>query len=67
MWESADSFSNIGGCTLHSWAGIGLGKLPASKLADNIVKNKMTLRRWQQVGALIIDEGHYRLLYDFTV
>jgi hypothetical protein len=48
---------------LHSWAGIGLGKLPAHKLAENIAKNDMTLRRWQQVGALIIDEGVFHLSF----
>lgn len=28
---------NIGGCTLHSWAGIGLGKEPAERLAGKIL------------------------------
>lgn len=45
--------------TIHSWAGIGLGKEPAKKIAADIRrlpwKNK-TLRRWLLTHALIIDE-----------
>ncbi|WWC93163.1 uncharacterized protein L201_008131 [Kwoniella dendrophila CBS 6074] len=47
---------NIGGSTLHSWAGIGLGELPPQKLFENIIKNKITAQRWRTTGALIIDE-----------
>lgn len=42
---------------MHSWAGIGLGKLSAEQLAANIMKNEITHRRWKQTGALIIDES----------
>ncbi|KAI0803018.1 hypothetical protein BC629DRAFT_89830 [Irpex lacteus] len=35
---------NIGGCTLHSWAGIGLGKEPEEKLAGKILGQE----RWQR-------------------
>jgi ATP-dependent DNA helicase PIF1 len=45
--------------TIHSWAGIGLGKEPATKIAADIRKlpwkNKV-LRRWLLTSALIIDE-----------
>ncbi|KAK4687337.1 ATP-dependent DNA helicase PIF1, partial [Tremellales sp. Uapishka_1] len=47
---------NIGGSTLHSWAGVGLGELKVDKLVEIVKKNKMTLRRWRNTGALIIDE-----------
>ncbi|WWC65515.1 uncharacterized protein I303_108133 [Kwoniella dejecticola CBS 10117] len=47
---------NIGGTTVHSWAGIGLGDAPAEKLYQNILRNKMTAKRWKTTGALIIDE-----------
>nr|XP_019000033.1 uncharacterized protein I203_07567 [Kwoniella mangroviensis CBS 8507]OCF63494.1 hypothetical protein I203_07567 [Kwoniella mangroviensis CBS 8507] len=47
---------NIGGSTVHSWAGIGLGELPAQKLYENILRNKITAKRWKSTGALIIDE-----------
>lgn len=50
---------NIGGTTLHSWAGIGLGKEPAEKLVGKIAGNKnlsTIARRWRTVRTLIIDE-----------
>lgn len=52
---------NIGGCTLHSWAGIGLGQETAKKYAGKFLNTKgsIILRRWRQTDALIIDEGKY--------
>ncbi|OCF40183.1 hypothetical protein I317_06007 [Kwoniella heveanensis CBS 569] len=47
---------NIGGTTVHSWAGIGLGDLPAQKLYENILRNSVTAKRWRTTGALVIDE-----------
>jgi ATP-dependent DNA helicase PIF1 len=45
--------------TVHSWAGIGLGREPANKLASDIrklpYKNKV-YRRWLLTNTLIIDE-----------
>jgi ATP-dependent DNA helicase PIF1 len=54
-------FSNIGGSTLHSWAGVGLGKLPVEVLIKNIRKDKTTSGRWRETGALIVDEGRSSL------
>jgi ATP-dependent DNA helicase PIF1 len=43
--------------TLHSWAGIGLGKEDPTKLAANIRKyNPKAMRRWLLTNTLIIDE-----------
>lgn len=42
--------------TLHSWAGIGLGKGPVSKLVAKIRKYKTKREAWQSVDVLIIDE-----------
>lgn len=55
---------NIGGCTLHSWAGIGLGDKPEKKLANQIAFGtsdtmRQTRRRWNHVKTLIIDESEY--------
>ena len=47
---------NISGCTLHSFAGIGLGKEDASVLANKIMFNNTTRHRWTKVKALIVDE-----------
>ena len=46
---------NIGGCTLHSFAGFGLGKLPKELLPFRI--NERNKKRWRETQALIIDES----------
>lgn len=46
---------NIGGQTIHSWAGVGFGKEPLEKLKFRI--NGDALKRWIEAKALIIDEG----------
>jgi ATP-dependent DNA helicase PIF1 len=43
----------IGGKTLHSWAGIGLGK---GDLIEKVKSNINSLQRWACVKTLIIDE-----------
>lgn len=48
---------NIGGITLHSFAGIGLGEGSAEKLADKIRKQKKPASRWLRTQVLIIDES----------
>lgn len=47
---------NIGGVTLHSFAGIGLGKEPAEELVKKIKRNVKHKQRWQRVKCLIVDE-----------
>lgn len=46
----------IGGQTLHKWAGILLGKGTSDELFQLIMKNKKSLYRWQKVDVLMIDE-----------
>jgi hypothetical protein len=51
---------NIGGATLHSWAGIGIGTEPAKKLTGMFIgqpKYEKVLERWRMVKTLIIDES----------
>jgi ATP-dependent exoDNAse (exonuclease V) alpha subunit len=45
-----------GAKTLHSWAGIGLGKSPIQQLITNIRKIKPLAVRWRTVDILVIDE-----------
>jgi ATP-dependent DNA helicase PIF1 len=49
---------NIGGSTIHSWAGIGLANMPVEMIVENILSAKFTRvrRRIRQVRALAIDE-----------
>ena len=42
--------------TLHSWAGIGLGRESPASLAESIKRSRRTLRRWLDCQILIIDE-----------
>jgi ATP-dependent DNA helicase PIF1 len=46
----------IGGTTLHSYLGIGLGEGNPEYLINKIRKNKVALDRWKTVQTLIIDE-----------
>lgn len=47
---------NIGGQTLHSFAGIGLGKESAQDLVRKIKKNQKAKVRWLRTKVLVIDE-----------
>jgi ATP-dependent DNA helicase PIF1 len=46
----------IGGYTLHSYLGIGLGNGNISTMVSNIRKNKTIRERWVNLKTLIIDE-----------
>lgn len=47
---------NIGGMTLHSFAGIGLGKEDVPTLVKKIRRNAKAKNRWLRTSTLIIDE-----------
>ncbi len=42
--------------TLHSWAGIGLGREPSDKLVAVITKNPRKKRSWKRTDVWIVDE-----------
>ena len=42
--------------TLHSWAGIGLGREPAAALARKIAMDGKKKKRWRTTNCLVIDE-----------
>jgi len=42
--------------TLHSWAGVGLGRDPPHVLVAAIQKNRKALKRWTGTQLLIVDE-----------
>lgn len=48
--------SNVGGVTLHSWAGLGLGKGSANTLAMQARNNQPAFDRIRKVEVLAIDE-----------
>ncbi|GME57678.1 ATPase AAA+ type core [Neofusicoccum parvum] len=47
---------NIGGVTLHSFSGIGLGNAPTEELVKKIKRNQKHKHRWMRVKVLVIDE-----------
>jgi ATP-dependent DNA helicase PIF1 len=47
---------NIGGMTLHSFAGIGLGKEDVPTLVKKIRRNAKAKNRWLRTSTLIVDE-----------
>ena len=47
---------NVGGVTLHSFAGIGLGKEAIPDLVKKIKRNQKAKNRWMRTKVLIIDE-----------
>ena len=47
---------NVGGVTLHSFAGIGLGKEPAPELVRKVKRNQKAKQRWLRTKVLIVDE-----------
>jgi ATP-dependent DNA helicase PIF1 len=47
---------NIGGSTIHSFLGIGLGKEDVDDLYDRIMRNKEKRELWLKLNILIIDE-----------
>lgn len=47
---------NIGGMTLHSFAGIGLGKEDVPTLVKKIRRNAKVKNRWLRTSVLVIDE-----------
>ncbi|KAL2127791.1 hypothetical protein VTI74DRAFT_10167 [Chaetomium olivicolor] len=47
---------NIGGMTLHSFSGIGLGKEDVNTLVKKIRRNPKAKNRWLKTKVLIIDE-----------
>lgn len=57
---------NIGGVTLHSWAGIGLGngelKMYVKAIGDGFGHWGKVLKRWKEVETLIIDESNVRFV-----
>ena len=47
---------NIGGSTIHSFSGIGLGAGKHDNIIAKVMKSRASLERWRTAEALIIDE-----------
>jgi ATP-dependent DNA helicase PIF1 len=47
---------NIGGVTLHSFGGIGLGKESVPDLVKKIMRNQKAKNRWLRTKVLVVDE-----------
>ena len=47
---------NVSGMTLHSWAGVGLGKEDVSVIVSKLGSNSDAAKRWRNTKILVIDE-----------
>lgn len=47
---------NVGGLTIHSFAGVGLAREDARKLADKVTTKSRAAERWRKAKVLFIDE-----------
>ncbi|KAJ7082463.1 hypothetical protein B0H15DRAFT_759603, partial [Mycena belliarum] len=47
---------NIGGVTIHSFAGVGRARGTAEQLAHKISGRPLLRERWQKLETLVIDE-----------
>lgn len=50
---------NVGGTTIHSFAGIGIGEGTPEFLIKKVRKNRKAYTRWMRTEALVIDEGEF--------
>ncbi|KAL9186513.1 hypothetical protein ACHAXT_005751 [Thalassiosira profunda] len=48
--------THIGGVTIHSWAGVRLGKGGARVLVPRVQQNEAACRRWRRAKVLVLDE-----------
>jgi len=48
--------SHINGVTIHSWAGLGLGKGSPEALAEKVGKSSDACARWRAARVLVVDE-----------
>lgn len=47
---------NIGGITLHSFAGVGLGRDDVPEMVKKVKRNKKNVLKWTKTKVLVIDE-----------
>ena len=47
---------NVNGQTIHSWAGIGLGRKDARSLIEKVTNHPGASERWRKCSVLLIDE-----------
>ena len=47
---------NLGGQTLHSWAGIGMGKGDPERISKQVLRDAKATQRWRETQVLVIDE-----------
>ena len=48
---------NVGGCTLHAFAGVGLAEDTKETLATSACYNSKVRERWRKTDVLLVDEA----------
>lgn len=46
----------VAGCTIHSWAGVGLADKPPMTIVARVNHDQRAIKRWTETDVLIIDE-----------
>ena len=47
--------SNVGGVTIHSWAGVGLARGRPEDIVAKVEKSDATKARWRKARVLVVD------------
>ena len=47
---------HVGGVTIHSWSGMGLGKGRVEQIVERVSKSRPATQRWNDARVLVIDE-----------
>ncbi|CAE8634173.1 unnamed protein product [Polarella glacialis] len=48
--------ASLGGCTIHSFAGVGIAKLPPEENIARVANNINSSNRWRETQVLVLDE-----------
>ena len=48
--------TNVGGVTIHSWAGVGLAKGRPDTILGKVLKSSAACARWRKARVLVVDE-----------
>lgn len=56
---------NIGGTTIHSFSGVGLGVEDAATLIQKVKGNRLAAGKWSRVKVLVVDESELLEKYGY--
>lgn len=63
-WGSAAA-CNIGGCTIHAFAGIGLGNESKQELLKYVCKKSNNIKRWKKTSVFDVSQNKNLAVFNF--